>query len=120
MQNNKNTEVFIHLSREQSRLRKESHQYFLQLKEMFNIAISQLSDSEAQLDFIDRERVHIDYFFADPPHPDHLHCLRKSMTYDEKTWKMLEEICKIKNLTPDQLIKQGIEKVVEKEYLDII
>ena len=38
---------------------------------------------------------------------------------DEKTWKMLEEICKIKNLTPDQLIKQGIEKVVEKEYLDI-
>ena len=38
---------------------------------------------------------------------------------DEKTWKMLEEICKIKNFTPDQLIKQGIEKIVEKEYLDI-
>ena len=38
---------------------------------------------------------------------------------DERTWKMLEEICKIKDLTPDQLIKQGIEKVVEKEYLDI-
>jgi len=39
---------------------------------------------------------------------------------DEKTWEMLEKICKIKNLTPDQLIKQGIEKVVEKEYLNVI
>jgi hypothetical protein len=39
---------------------------------------------------------------------------------DDKIWKMLEKICKMKNLTPDQLIKQGIEKVVEKEYLDNI
>jgi hypothetical protein len=39
---------------------------------------------------------------------------------DEKTWEMLEKICTIKNLTPDQLIKQGIENTVEKEYLDII
>jgi len=39
---------------------------------------------------------------------------------DEKIWKMLEKICKVKSLTPDQLIKQGIEKLVEKEYLDII
>ena len=39
---------------------------------------------------------------------------------DEKTWEMVEKICKMKNLTPDQLIKQGIEKTVEKEYLDII
>ena len=34
---------------------------------------------------------------------------------DEKTWKMLEKICEVKKLTPDQLIKQGIEKVVKKE-----
>jgi hypothetical protein len=39
---------------------------------------------------------------------------------DDKTWEMLEKICKIKNLTPDQLIKRGIEKVVEKEYLDTV
>lgn len=39
---------------------------------------------------------------------------------DDQTWEMLEKICKIKNLTPDQLIKQSIEKVVEKEYLDTI
>ena len=39
---------------------------------------------------------------------------------DERTWEMLEKICTIKNLTPDQLIKQGIEKTVEKEYLDIV
>ncbi len=38
---------------------------------------------------------------------------------DEKTWKMLEKICEIKNLKPDQLIKQGIEELVQKEYLDI-
>lgn len=38
---------------------------------------------------------------------------------DEETWKMLEKICKIKNLTPDQLIRTSIEKVVEKEYLEI-
>jgi hypothetical protein len=37
---------------------------------------------------------------------------------DEKTWEMLEKICKNKNLTPDQVIRQGIEKVVEKEYID--
>jgi hypothetical protein len=42
-----------------------------------------------------------------------------TIVIDEATWKMLEKICEIKNLTPDQLIKQGIEKVVEKEYLDI-
>lgn len=39
---------------------------------------------------------------------------------DEKTWEMLEKICKNKDLTPDQLIKQGIEKVVEKEYVDAV
>lgn len=39
---------------------------------------------------------------------------------DEKTWEMLQEICKIKDLTSDQLIRQGVEKVVEKEYLDIV
>ncbi len=39
---------------------------------------------------------------------------------DEEIWRMLEKICEIKNLTPDQLIKQGIEKLVEKEYLDIM
>ncbi len=39
---------------------------------------------------------------------------------DDKTWEMLEKICKIKNLTPDQLIKRGIENVVEKEYLDTV
>lgn len=39
---------------------------------------------------------------------------------DDKTWEMLEKICKIKNLTPDQLIKRGIEKVVEKEYLNTV
>ena len=39
---------------------------------------------------------------------------------DDKTWEMLEKICKIKNLTPDQLIKRSLEKVVEKEYLDIV
>jgi hypothetical protein len=38
---------------------------------------------------------------------------------DEETWKMLEKVCEIKNLTPDQLIKQSIEKVVEKEYVNI-
>jgi hypothetical protein len=37
---------------------------------------------------------------------------------DEKTWEMLEKICKMKDLTPDQLIKQGIENVVANEYLD--
>lgn len=39
---------------------------------------------------------------------------------DDQTWEMLEKICKTKNLTPDQLIKQGIEKVVEKEYREAI
>ena len=37
---------------------------------------------------------------------------------DEKTWEILEKICKMKDLTPDQLIKQGIENVVANEYLD--
>ncbi len=43
-----------------------------------------------------------------------------TIAIDDQTWEMLEKICKIKDLTPDQLIKQGIEKVVEKEYLDTI
>ena len=39
---------------------------------------------------------------------------------DQKTWEMLQEICKIKDLTPDQLIRQGVEKVVEEEYINIV